>query len=443
MSAILDSVGPYAPFLVFVLAAAEAAAFVGLFIPGEAAVVFGGVLAGTGRVSLMWAALAAVAGAIVGDSVGYFLGNRYGAAILHRKRFAKIARRMDGAGAMLAERGWWALIVARFTSFLRAVVPFAAGMVRLRYRTFAIGNVAGGFLWGLTFTLLGYFAGDRWPVVARWMRNGGLIILGLLVVIGGLIWSTRWAARNQDRLIGWGHRAIAAPPLRWLVPGMRGPVRVLRPYVRVWPAALVTVALLWLFGGLLQDVLKQEEFFVFDAAALRYTDRHQIGSIISVAKVLVLATQPIVVVAVAILLAVAMWRFRRAATLSILLAVGGQWLVVVVTRLLVDRTPPPFLPLVDLAGYGFPSAHMAALGALLTVALWPWRQASWKAGVIGYGGAAVLLALTGAGHAVLLVEYPSDTLAGIAVGVVWAVVVAVALDGRLRNRAGDQTPTIS
>lgn len=41
MSAILDSVGPYAPFLVFVLAAAEAAAFVGLFIPGEAAVVFG------------------------------------------------------------------------------------------------------------------------------------------------------------------------------------------------------------------------------------------------------------------------------------------------------------------------------------------------------------------------------------------------------------------
>lgn len=46
MNAFLDSVGPYAPFLVFLLAAGESAAFLGLFIPGEAAVVFGGVLAG-------------------------------------------------------------------------------------------------------------------------------------------------------------------------------------------------------------------------------------------------------------------------------------------------------------------------------------------------------------------------------------------------------------
>jgi len=44
VNAFLDSVGPYAPFLVFLLAAGKSAAFLGLFIPGEAAVVFGGVL---------------------------------------------------------------------------------------------------------------------------------------------------------------------------------------------------------------------------------------------------------------------------------------------------------------------------------------------------------------------------------------------------------------
>ena len=74
----------------------------------------------------MWAAMAAVVGAIVGDSTGYYLGSRYGVWILASERFAKVAGRMDRAGALVTERGWLALVVARFTSFLRAVVPFAA-----------------------------------------------------------------------------------------------------------------------------------------------------------------------------------------------------------------------------------------------------------------------------------------------------------------------------
>jgi membrane-associated phospholipid phosphatase len=91
--------------------------------------------------------------------------------------------------------------------------------------------------------------------------------------------------------------------------------------------------------------------------------------------------------------------------------------------------------LLTVDSYGFPSEHLAALGALLTVGLWPWRPTRWRTGVVRYGMAAVALALIGAGQTVLLVEYPSDTLAGMAVGVVWALVVAVALDTRLRNRA--------
>ena len=216
---------------------------------------------------------------------------------------------------------------------------------------------------------------------------------------------------------------------------MRGPARLLRPYARVWPAALAAVGLLWMFGGLLQDILKQEEFFFFDSTLLRYAQQHQIGPVIAVAKALVLATQPLVVGVAAVLAATAFGRTRRTATLAILLSAGGQWVVVVLTRLLVDRAPPPMTPLLTIGGYGFPSEHLAVLAAVLTTALWPWRPTRWKTGVIQYGAAAVALALIGAGQTVLLIEYPSDTLAGLAVGIVWALVVAVALDGRLRNRA--------
>jgi membrane-associated phospholipid phosphatase len=194
-----------------------------------------------------------------------------------------------------------------------------------------------------------------------------------------------------------------------------------------------------MFGGLVQDVLKQEEFFLFDSTILQYAEQHQIASIIALAKGLLLATQPTVVGVVAVLLAGFARRIRRAAALAILLAVGGQWLIVVITRLLVDRTPPPMSPLLTIGGYGFPSEHLAALGALLVVALWPWRPTTWKTGVIRYGVAAVSLALIGAGQTVLLIEYPSDTLAGLAVGVVWALLVAVALDGRLRDRTDRAT----
>ncbi|HDK45473.1 MAG TPA: DedA family protein, partial [Actinobacteria bacterium] len=55
---LLTTLGAWSPLLVFALATGESAAFLGLFLPGEVTVILGGVLAGTGVVSL-WVMLAA------------------------------------------------------------------------------------------------------------------------------------------------------------------------------------------------------------------------------------------------------------------------------------------------------------------------------------------------------------------------------------------------
>src|SRR5438093_2540083 len=68
--------------LVFALPALEASVFLGFVFPGEIAVLLGGVLAFNGRVSLAAVIVAAVTGAIVGDSVGYVVGRRWGHQIL-------------------------------------------------------------------------------------------------------------------------------------------------------------------------------------------------------------------------------------------------------------------------------------------------------------------------------------------------------------------------
>src|SRR3989442_13429572 len=69
--------------LVFLVPALEASAFLGFVFPGEIAVILGGVLASQGRAPVWVFMLAAVSGAIIGDSTGYLIGRRWGTDLLH------------------------------------------------------------------------------------------------------------------------------------------------------------------------------------------------------------------------------------------------------------------------------------------------------------------------------------------------------------------------
>lgn len=121
MSGVLDALGglagPRAYVVIGLLATAESAAFIGLVIPGEAALMLGGFLAHQGRVSVVVMALVVAAGAVTGDSIGYQIGRSVGQPL---------------------RRSWVGL--------LRALVPTLAGMGRLPYRTFLPYNVLGGQL---------------------------------------------------------------------------------------------------------------------------------------------------------------------------------------------------------------------------------------------------------------------------------------------------------
>ncbi len=123
---------PLAVAAVFLVTAGETAFFLGLVLPGEFAVILGGVLASQERVPLVAVLLAGVIGPIAGDSIGYFLGRRYGRRFFkgrRRKRWAK-------ARAWLRRRGAFAVFLGRFTAFFRSILPAAAGAARLPLRPF-------------------------------------------------------------------------------------------------------------------------------------------------------------------------------------------------------------------------------------------------------------------------------------------------------------------
>lgn len=182
------SIPPWAALLVvFALPALEASAFVGVVFPGELAVLLGGVLAAEHRVSLASVLLAAVAGAVLGDQVGYAVGARYGERLLRvlPERIVNPAR-LDAGRRTIRRLGAKAVVAGRWTASLRALVPGLCGMAGMRYRTFALANLVGGGLWAVTIVLVGYVAGDGWRRAQRALGEASIAAAGL-VVVGGLL----------------------------------------------------------------------------------------------------------------------------------------------------------------------------------------------------------------------------------------------------------------
>ena len=187
--------------LVTALVFGEAALFIGFVLPGETAVLVAGVAASQGHVNIVLVCVLVVAAAIVGDSVGFAIGHRWGDELMElkvlRRRRPALERALEG----LRRRGPIYVFVGRFTAFLRAVMPGLAGMSRMNYRRFLIANAAGGLLWGVGFTLLGYFAGAALTKIekyASWMGLAVLIAMVLFFIIYHFVKKSRETSEDIE-----------------------------------------------------------------------------------------------------------------------------------------------------------------------------------------------------------------------------------------------------
>lgn len=183
--------------IVFLIPAVETGLIVGLIAPGEIAVVFGGVIASTGRLPLWLVAAASVAGPAAGDLAGYLLGRRYGEEAI-RKR---LGTRWDRTRKWLSREGIWPTFIARFVPFVRTVLPASAGALRVPPGRFFPADLTAAAIWGVGSTLLGYYAGRDWK---RALAFGDRFSIGigalLAIAIGVGLWLRR--ARRRRRRDG-------------------------------------------------------------------------------------------------------------------------------------------------------------------------------------------------------------------------------------------------
>jgi membrane-associated protein len=184
--------------LIGALVFAEAAIFVGFVLPGETAVIVGGFLASSGRLSLTWLLVLVVVAAIVGDSVGYEVGRHAGPRILQSRPLRRHRERLEGARDFLRRRGGMAVFLGRFTAFLRAVMPAMAGLSQMPYRRFLAYNAAGGLVWGVGVALLAYFAGASYKKVESALGRGSAVLLVLLALTALVVWRFRKRGSRQE-----------------------------------------------------------------------------------------------------------------------------------------------------------------------------------------------------------------------------------------------------
>ncbi len=190
----VEAMGPWAYGIVFLITTLESSAFLGLLAPGETVVLFAGFLAEREIMSLRVLFPLVSFGAILGDSIGYEIGRLLGRPWLlrHGRRVGVKPAHLRRAELFFEKHGPKAVFFGRWMGFARALVPFIAGSSHMRYRVFLRYNVLAAVSWAVVTLLLGYFAGETWHLVERWIGRGGLAIgiLGILLVLV-IVWFRR------------------------------------------------------------------------------------------------------------------------------------------------------------------------------------------------------------------------------------------------------------
>lgn len=178
------------------------AMFIGILaipIPIETLLVVAGVLAGRGKINVFFAGLSALAGAITGISISYWIGLTVGASLLMRYgRYIRITPAyLSKAEAWFRDTGEWILLFGYFVTGLRHLAGLLAGMSRLDYRRFSFFAYPGAALWTGLFLGLGYALGDRWESAIGFIHRYTYLAIIVGAFIAGLAYLVKRRLRKR------------------------------------------------------------------------------------------------------------------------------------------------------------------------------------------------------------------------------------------------------
>ena len=173
--------------LLFLIVFCETGLVITPFLPGDSLLFAIGALAAdpTSNLNIWIAAVVLLVAAILGDTVNYWIGRRFGGWMI--RKFPRIVKpaHIERTNAFFVRYGGKTIIIARFVPIVRTFAPFVAGTGEMNYRRFMYFNVIGAFLWVGLILPAGWFFGNI-PIVKE---NFGFVVLGIIIIsILPMVW---------------------------------------------------------------------------------------------------------------------------------------------------------------------------------------------------------------------------------------------------------------
>jgi membrane protein DedA with SNARE-associated domain len=188
----------WAVAVMFLTAFGESFAFLSLLFPGTTLLVAAGTLMKTGALPTLPVVVGAVVGAVFGDSISYWIGRRFGGGIARLWPFTRHPEMLPGGIRFFARHGGKSVFIGRFFGPIRAVIPLAAGIMRMPRHRFWVANVVSALVWAPMLLFLGDLVGAAGEHVLG-AGNTVILVFGGLTLfgVGAVVWAALRTARSK------------------------------------------------------------------------------------------------------------------------------------------------------------------------------------------------------------------------------------------------------
>ncbi|MGW8195315.1 MAG: LssY C-terminal domain-containing protein [Desulforhopalus sp.] len=438
-------------WVAFFSALLETTVGIGLLLPGSTIILFLGGLSSRGYLDtgdLIWFA---VAGAILGDNINYYLGQKYGTKWLDKGLWFFKSDYIAKTKTFMDKHGAKSVFLGRFVPSAKEVVPFIAGSVNMNRKTFIFWNVLGAIGWGLQWVLAGYIFAQSLSLAELWLSRTGLF-LAFLVILGAILYLFKWlvinkgkqfwdivvslwqsitaALMNNEYAGGWAKRhpgIISFLKARFDTTSFSG-----------LPLSLCILAFayaLTLFAGLVEDFLTSDPIIAADTRIADLVPDFRTNTLTKIFTwVTLLGDSRIVLGCIVVSVAILCLWHKKYYCYSLVIAVCGSMTFTYLGKLVFHRPRPQQAVYVE-HSFSFPSGHATiavAFYGFLAYLLMRHVQ-SWNIKINVLFATILLILAIGLSRVYLGEHYTSDVWSGYLVGFMW-LVIAVSWSEWLKSK---------
>jgi undecaprenyl-diphosphatase len=421
----------WAYFAVFLVAMTESLAVVGLIVPGVIMMLGAGALIAIGALDFWPTCLWAVAGAIAGDGLSYWLGHHFKDRLRGLWPFSRYPESLAAGERFFARFGGKSVAFGRFVGPVRAVIPLVAGMMGMSPYRFLVANLLSALAWAPAYLLPGIVFGASMELAAEAAVHLVLVVLILVIAVWGGAWMAQQlflafsprAGRWVEGLLRWGE---LHPRMGEIARALADPSH---PDARTLAALAGTLVLATALFGLAAGLAVAAgpgvgpNRVVLDLAL----SLHSPGADHLMVAASRLADLSVLLPLGATVLAWLLLSGRRRHAIYWLAAVGFALSAGPLVQMLV-QVPRPDIGLIGLSRWSFPSDHTlraTVVYGFLAVSLAGSMSPTWR--WLPYVWATTIAVAVGVARSYLGAVWLTDTIGGMALGLVWVAALGLSL----------------